>query len=53
MPAGESYDSWHKKGWYHDNAEKDNNVPYDSTSKEACKHSCKIAGKHGVYAHSD
>ena len=53
MPADESYDSWHKKGWYHDNQEKDNNIPYESTSKEACIHSCKIAGKHGVYAHSD
>ncbi len=52
-PADESYDSWHKKGWYHDNQEKDNRVPYDSSAEDACKHSCKIAGKHGVYAHSD
>jgi len=48
-PSDETYTSWHKKSWYHDDYKKDDRVPYDSSTNKACKHSCEIAGQHGTY----
>ena len=49
VPAG-GYSSWHKKAWYHDNGDRNNQAPYGSTVGTACIHSCQIAGINGVYA---